>query len=314
MEAIANQLWIGAEVVVPLALAAAYLKRAMRLARQGRPVPPWRQLCFASGMLVVCAATASPVETEATQLVSAHMVQHLLLADLASLLFVLGLTGPMLQPLLTSRFTRPLRALTHPVAAISIFTANLFLWHAPPLYQAVLHSNFLHLLEHLLFIGTGTLLWMPLFGPLPKPEWFGRAAHVVYTVGIWLPAMALANTLMWSGADLYPDYAHTALSHGLSPVEDQSTAGAILMVECMVMALALFAWVFLRWAADDTERQDLLDLATDRRVELSSARAARAVAAGGGDRLRERIESAADPQGRPAPPSPAGLAPRKRQR
>jgi cytochrome c oxidase assembly factor CtaG len=291
MQAIANQLWIVAEVVVPLALAAAYLLRAQRLAREGRAVPAWRQLCFGCGMLVVCAATSSPVEDQAAQLISAHMVQHLLLADLASLLFVLGLTGPMLQPLLANRLARPLRALTQPIAAISIFTANLFLWHTPPLYQAVLHSNFLHLFEHLSFIATGMLLWMPLFGPLPKPEWFGRAAHVLYTAGIWLPAMALANVLMWSDTDFYPAYAAGARAHGIEPIADQSTAGAILMIECMMMALALFAWVFLRWAADDTERQDLLDLATDRQVELSSARAARAVAAGGGDRLRERIES-----------------------
>jgi cytochrome c oxidase assembly factor CtaG len=148
-------------------------------------------------------------------------------------------------------------------------------------------------LEHLLFVGTGVLLWMPLFGPLPKPAWFGKGAHVVYTVGIWLPAMVLANTLMWSGTEFYPDYAATALSHGLDPIADQSTAGAILMVECMLAALALFAWVFLRWASEDIERQELLDLAYENKVELTSARAARAVAAGRGAELRERITAGA---------------------
>lgn len=291
MEAAIDLFWTVTSVVVPLGFAAAYLKRAHTLSRQGRPVPTWRQLCFTIGILLIAVAISGPVDNLAEELVSAHMVQHLLLADLVSLLLVLGLTGPVMQPLLANRWTRPLRHLTHPVAAISIFTFNLFLWHSPPLYQAVLHSESLHVLEHLLFIGTGVLLWMPLFGPLPKPEWFGKAAHVVYTAGIWLPGMALANALMWSDTVFYPDYSATALAHGIEPIADQGTAGAILMVECMMMVLALLGWVFLRWAAEDTERQDLLDLAYTEKVELSSARAARAVAAGRGEELRERIES-----------------------
>ena len=289
-----DAIWTGLELAVPLALAAVYLKRAHTLSAQGRPAPLWRQLCFGSGLAVIAIATFGPMDHLAEEMVSTHMVQHLMLADLASLLLVLGLTGPIMQPLLSMHVARPLRALTHPVAAISIFTFNLFLWHSPPLYQAVLYSDPLHVLEHVLFIGTGMLLWMPLFGPLPKPQWFGKGAHVVYTIGIWLPAMVLANTLMWSGTDLYPDYARTALAHGVEPIADQSTGGAILMIWCMLAALALFAWVFLRWAAEDIERQDLLDLAEDERVELSSARAARAVAAGRGAALRSRIEGAAE--------------------
>jgi len=282
--------WAVVSIAVPLMLAGAYLKRAHRLGAERRPVPGWRQLCFGLGMVVICAAIASPVEEESKKLVSVHMVQHVLLADIASLLLVLGLTGPLLQPLLAYRWGRPLRKLTHPVAAIAIFTVNLFLWHSPLLYQAVLHSESLHVLEHLLFIGTGILLWMPLFGPLPKPAWFGKGAHVVYTIGIWLPAMVLANVLMWSDTVFYPDYSAGAEAAGVSPVADQSTAGAILMTECMLLALGIFAWVFLRWAREDTARQELIDLARDRQVELDPARAARAVAAGREEELRARIE------------------------
>jgi putative membrane protein len=278
-------------VAVPLALAAAYLKRAHTLARERRPVPGWRQLCFVAGVLAIGVATSGPLDSLAEEMVATHMVQHLLLADLSSLLLVLGLTGPVMQPLLANRLARPLRSLTHPVVAISVFTANLFLWHSPPLYQGVLHSEPLHVLEHLLFIGTGMLLWMPLFGPLPKPQWFGKGAHVIYTVGIWLPGMVLANVLMWSDVEIYPDYARTALAHGVEPIADQSTGGAILMVECMLAALAIFAWVFLRWAKEDIERQELLDLAYERGVELDADRAGRAVAAGRGAELRSRLVS-----------------------
>ena len=175
--------------------------------------------------------------------------------------------------------------------AISLFTFNLYLWHVPFLYQAVLTDTSLHVLEHMLFLSTGILLWMPLFGPLPKPQWFGKGAHVIYTVGIWVPSMIMANVFMWSDAVFYPDYTATAEAAGITAIADQSTSGAILMGECTFLALGIFAWVFLRWAKEDIEKQDLLDLAIDNHVELSAARAARAVAAGRGPELRARIES-----------------------
>lgn len=291
--------WSIMEFAVPLALALAYEARARKLAGEGRPVPVWRQVMFGAGMVVICASLLGPIDDEADKLLWVHMIQHLLLADVASLLIVLGFTGPLLQPLLSFRAGRPLRRLTHPVVAISLFTANLYLWHVPFLYQAVLTDTSLHVLEHLLFLTTGILLWMPLFGPLPKPRWFGKSAHVIYTAFIWLPGMVLANVMMWSDSVFYPAYSKTAEAAGITPIADQSTAGAILMGECTIFALAIFAWVFLRWAREDMERQDLLDLAIDNHVELTSARAARAVAAGRGPELRARIEAGRAPEDPP---------------
>jgi putative membrane protein len=299
MSQVIDTFWSIMEFAVPLALALAYEKRAGRLAGEGRPVARWRQICFGAGMVVIAASLIGPVDDEADKLLWVHMIQHLLLADVASLLIVLGFTGPLLQPLLRFRAGRPLRVLTHPVVAITLFTVNLYLWHVPFLYQAVLTDTSLHVLEHLLFLSTGILLWMPLFGSLPKPQWFGKGAHVIYTVGIWLPGMVLANIFMWSDSIFYPDYSKTAEAAGITPIADQSTAGSILMGECTLMALAIFAWVFLRWAREDMEKQDLLDLAIDNQFELTSARAARAVAAGRGPELRARIEAGQRPQDGP---------------
>jgi putative membrane protein len=306
--------WSVLEVGVPLAIAALYLKRAHTLGRERRPVPGWRQLCFGLGMIVVGGSLAGPIDDQADKLLWVHMIQHLMLADVASLLIVLGFTGPLLQPLLSFRAGRPLRVLTHPVVAISAFTLNLYIWHIPFLYQAVLTDTPLHVLEHLLFLSTGIMLWMPLFGPLPKPQWFGKGAHVIYTIGIWLPAMIMANVFMWADTVFYPDYTATAEAAGITAIADQSTSGAILMAECTFLALGIFAWVFLRWAKEDIEKQDLLDLAIDRHYELTSERAARAVAAGRGPELRARIEAGgslplepAAPSGRSAGgPAPAG--------
>lgn len=303
LASVVDTFWAIMEVAVPLGLAAAYLKRAYRLGAERRPVPGWRQLCFGLGMVVCGIALAGPIDVESEKLLWVHMIQHLILADIASLLIVLGFTGPLLQPLLQFRAGRPLRRLTHPVVAISLFTFNLYIWHVPVLYQAVLHDESLHVLEHLLFLSTGILLWMPLFGPLPKPQWFGKGAHVIYTVFIWAPAMVMANVFMWSDVVMYPDYSKTAEAAGITPIADQSTSGAILMGECTILALMVFAWVFLRWAKEDIEKQDLLDLAYLNQVELSDARAARAVAAGRGSELRARIEGEAEGEGGQRPRS-----------
>jgi len=91
------------EVLSPLALIAvglAYARRSVSLARRGQPLPEWRQVCFAVGLLAVLAADLPPLADVAEELVVAHMAQHLLIGDVAALLIVLGLNGPLLQPLL----------------------------------------------------------------------------------------------------------------------------------------------------------------------------------------------------------------------
>jgi hypothetical protein len=113
----------------------------------------------------------------------------------------------------------------------------------------------------------------------------------------------MANVFMWSDTIFYPDYTASAEAVGITAIADQSTSGAILMGECTFLALGVFAWVFLRWAKEDIEKQDLLDLAIDNHVELTAARAARAVAAGRGPELRARIEAGQSTPERPPPAS-----------
>src|SRR5262249_38912772 len=99
----------------------------------------------------------------------------------------------------------------------------------------------------------------------------------------------LGNVLMWSGSVLYPIYAPGERYWGISPVADQSTAGVLMMVEGTFLALGVLAWVFLEVAREGTEKQRLLDLAQERGVQLDERRAQRAVAAGHGALLEERL-------------------------
>jgi cytochrome c oxidase assembly factor CtaG len=281
------------QLVPVLGVAALYAVRARSLAIAGRPVPAWRQLSFASGMLLIVVALVSPLAALDYELLWAHMAQHLLLADLGALLIVLGLTGPLLQPLLASRGLGWLRALSQPAVALPRWLANHKLWHVPGLYEAAVSSEAVHVLEHACFVGFGIAMWMALLGPLPKPAWFGNGARLVYVVVVRLGGAVLANVLIWAGSPLYPDYAAGEAAHGISPLADQGAAGVVMMVEQGLVTLGLFAWLFFRAAKQSDERQELLDLAAQRGVPLDEARAARAVAAGQGERLRERIAAGA---------------------
>ena len=280
--------------VFPITIAGVlYWHRAMVLSWDGRAVPRWRQVCFGAGLATIAIALFSPIGHISEELVIAHMGEHLLIGDLASLLLVLGLTRSLLQPLLAIRVFDRLQVLTHPAVAFPLWAINLFLWHVPALYQDAYGAAPVHALEHSTFLFFGCLMWMPVFGPLPKPQWFTAGWKVGYVIAVRFTGAILGNVLMWSGSVLYPIYAPGERYWGISPLADQSTAGTIMMVEGTFLALGVLAWVFFQVAREGTEKQDLLDLARERGVELDESRAQRAVAAGHGSLLEERLTTGA---------------------
>jgi len=272
----------------------AYWARVMSLSWQGRATPPWRQACFGSGLLLIAIALFSPIGHVSDELVIAHMVEHLMIGDLASLLLVLGLTKAILQPVLAIRFFNRLQFLAHPLVALPLWALNFYFWHLSPVYDAAYGAAPLHALEHTTFLFFGCLMWMPVFGPLPKPEWFTAGWKVGYVIAVRFAGAILGNVLMWSDSVLYPIYAKGERYWHVSPIADQSTAGVIMMVEGTFLALGVLAWVFLEVAREGSEKQRLLDLAHERGVALDERRAGRAVAAGHGSLLEKRILASKD--------------------
>src|SRR5215204_2918086 len=145
---------VGGTAFEPLQVAAltfvatAYSFRALTLSREGRPVPTWRVLCFAFGLLLIAVAFLSPLDHIAGELFLAHMVQHLLMGDVGALLIVLGLTGSVLQPLLANRWLGWLRDLAHPLVALPLWAVDLYLWHISSLQHAALAHEPVHALQH----------------------------------------------------------------------------------------------------------------------------------------------------------------------
>ena len=273
-----------------LAFGAMYLVRARRLAQNGKPVPSWRQACFLSGLALIVLTLISPLGALADELFAAHMAEHLLIADIGALLLVLGLTGPLLAPLLRTTALGWLRHLAHPVPAFGLWAADLFFWHLVGPHQAAVNGEAVHALQHMLFVGLGINMWMALFGPLPKPAWFGNVAKLVYIVVVRLTSTVLANVFVWSNDVFFGVYAAGERAHDIEPHTDQVIAGSTMMVEGSILTICLFGWLFLRSAREGQERQELLELAAAGGVALDERRAARAVSAGRGGELRRRIE------------------------
>jgi putative membrane protein len=291
------------QLLPPFAALLAYALRARTLARQGRPVSPLRVASFGVGIALIVAGLVTPLAHMGGELVWAHMAQHLLIADLGALFVVLGLTGPLLQPLLATRLARSLRVLAHPVVAFTLWALDLYIWHLPVLYEASINSEAVHALQHTTFVFFGVTMWFALLGPLPQPEWFGNGARLVYIVAVRLTGALLANVFVWSESVFYPDYRPGQADWDITPLEDQGIAGTLMMVEGSIVTVVLLGWLFLKTARESEERQELVELANARGLELSERRAARAVAAGRGEELRRRLDRAdgAEPTLTPRP-------------
>lgn len=276
-----------------------YWRRARTLRRRGAPVGAWRAVAFASGALVASAVQLPPLDSLADQVLLVHMAQHILIGDICSLFLVLGLSGPVLAPLLRLPTARPMRVLLHPVTALVLWSLDLYAWHLPVLYQLAIRHDLIHALEHACLLWFGILLWASLLGPLPKPRWFNGWARVSYVIGMRTVGAVLGNVFIWVQTIIYPVYRAGDAARGLNPLSDQNVAGATMMVEQMVLTAVLLGWLFVRWLRQEGDRQDLLDLASARRIELSDERAARAAASGSAARLQARLlqDRSSDPAG-----------------
>ena len=261
------------QLVPVVVIALAYALRARTLARRGQPVPGWRIGLFALGIGLLLLAVASPIaEIGETELFSVHMVQHLLLGDLAPLCLLAGLTGPLLRPILALPGVMQLRVLANPLVAFPIWSANLVVWHLPAFYEAALGSSLVHALEHIAFFSAGIVLWLPVLETLPAPEWFGTGAKLAYIVGVRLVATIIGNVFIWAGSPFYDTYRTGDDYLGLSPSADQSLAGSLMMLEGSIVTVVAIAWLFLRMAQEGEVRQELIEQGHDPRLVRRAVR------------------------------------------
>jgi cytochrome c oxidase assembly factor CtaG len=249
-------------ILIPLLLTAGiYLRGWWDLNRRlpGR-FPVWRPIAFQAGLLTLFLALASPLHPLAERLLQFHMIQHLLLMMVVPPLLLLGapilpllrgLPRPVLQHGLGPFFAAPElqrlgHFLTHPLVCLLAFTVSNVAWHVPGLYETALQSEFWHDVQHVCFLGTGLLFWWPVVQPWPsRPRW-PAWAMILYLLLADIQNTALSAFLIFSERVLYPSYAAVPRLWGISALDDQAAAGAIMWVPGSVIFLVPVAVLAIR--------------------------------------------------------------------
>ncbi len=236
------------------------MRAVWRVAGRGRGVRLWQAAAFGAGVLTLVVALVSPLDLLSDVLFAAHMAQHLLLVTVAAPLIALGeplVAGlwawPRRQRVAIGRAwasAQPLLGLWRIVSSLPVaFTLHsvaLWLWHAPVLYEGALRNGALHATEHLVLLGTGLLFWSTAWTSLGRG---GRApgASVVAVFALGAQCTLLGGLIMFAARPWYPFYADTAPRWGLTAVDDQVLAGALMWVPAGLVYLA-FALVLLSGA------------------------------------------------------------------
>lgn len=204
------------------------------------------------GLITLWLALETPIDTISDRyLDSVHMLQHVLLAFVAPPLMLLGLSSGMVEWLLR---IPGLRAATEPVPAQVIAAVVMIAWHLPPLYDATLYNEGLHVLEHLMFIASGVALYWPIIdATAAHARWhMSPGAKLVYMLIATLPQDGVALPLIFSRVPFYEYYTHAPrLVEGFTAAIDQTIAGAVLMIFGKVTLAIAALIVFFRWFGEE---------------------------------------------------------------
>jgi putative membrane protein len=240
-------------------LAGLYLPRWRRVrATEGaRGAPVGRLLSYLTGLLCLIVALLSPVDRLAEQAFTMHMVQHVLLLDLAPIALICGLTKMILRPA-TRRLQRLEHALGpfgHPVFAIALYVGLMWVWHVPALYDAALEHSFVHILEHICFFSAGVLYWWHLLSPIRSRMRLSGMGAVVYMLSTKLFVGLLGIGLTFAPDALYDFYQQRPPIWGLAPSEDQALAGGVMALEQSIVMGVAVVWLFVN-ALTESEAEE----------------------------------------------------------
>jgi putative membrane protein len=225
---------------------------------------------YASGIAVLAVALLSPLDAIGDKwLLSAHMLQHVLLSDVAPALIVLGLRSPVLPLGLTpsalravapgGRSGRVLSRLTSPWVAIPLWATATWMWAIPAMFDFAAQHAVVHALEHATLFYTGLALWWLIVDPLPRARLRPNGERLALLGFTRLASAAICVPLTWMTSTQYSLYASAPRGFGISALADQQLAGASMcFIEFLVFGIA-FAAVFISMLSRDESRVSLAE-------------------------------------------------------
>lgn len=235
-------------VIGIVALAALYAWRARR-APAGGPTAGQR-LAFASGLAILFLSLNGPLhDLSDGYLFTAHMLQHLVLTMLVTPLLIAGTPDWMLRPALqVPGVYAAARWVTRPIVAFAIFNLTIVVWHLPPMYNWAMADHNVHIVQHLCFLVSSTIMWWPLMSTMPELPRLSYPKQMLYATAMTLPMSVLAITLTYADVTLYPAYAAAPRIWGITPLEDQRYGGLLMWLPGGMIFFAVASVRFFQWA------------------------------------------------------------------
>ncbi len=265
--------WFPISLVLALLLTEfLYLRGWLRLRSASvKLIPAWRVISFSLGLFLIWMAVGSPLAALDEQMLTVHMIQHLLLMTFAAPLILLGLpVTPFLQGLphqFAQAVVGPLfrwppvqrlgRILVRPTFSWLAATATLVGWHVPAIFTLALQSGAWHLFEQATFLVAGLLFWWPVVQPWPNVPTEPRWSILLYLFLATLPCDILSAFLVFSEGVAYPVYLSASRQSGLSVLADQQCAGALMWTCITIVYLVPAATLSARLLAPRDSRADL---------------------------------------------------------
>ena len=279
----------GPQFIIVAFLSTVYLVGMLRLQIRSRwQAIPIRKVFYAfGGYAILFFAVAGPPEAFSEDMFFAHMMQHILIAMVASVLLLaatpmaaylwsmpetirVGLAPSLAE---TGWLRRITATLTSPKFALPAFILTLWGWHIPEAYSLAVNNELVHLAMHLSMFTTSLLFWWPIIGPPPVRSQLTDPQRIIYLILVVTPTAVLAAIITFSNTVIYTTYLDTPHHFTLTPSEDQRIGGLLMWIPGNIVYLATLTTLFLRWFSREDRKNRRYRLnrrqleATRRRIE-----------------------------------------------
>lgn len=216
----------------------------------GNAPPIWQPVSFTLGVVVLLLSLNGPLhELADNYMFSAHMVQHLLLTLVMPPLLLIGSPDWLLRALIRRTVGFPVaRALTHPLIAFALYNVVFSLWHVPMFYEWALENHDVHILQHMLFIISATIMWWPVTDPLPELVRIETPVRLLYLFALSIPMSIVSALITLSDTVLYHFYEAAPRVFSLTALDDQQLGGLIMWVPGALVFWLAISIVFFRWS------------------------------------------------------------------
>jgi putative membrane protein len=218
---------------------------------------PKQTALFTLGNALIFISISSPLHILSDHyLFSAHMLQHIIITLFAPPLIIKGTPKYLISPLLKSKITLKIfRKVFNPIFAIIIFNVIFSVWHLPVLYELSVHSHWIHVTEHILFIVSALIMWWPLCSQITEIPKLSYPLQILYLFVMSLAQILVFGIVTFAPDPIYTHYIEATRIWNISPLTDQQIGGIIMKVGSGFMFMFMIVVAFFKWYDQETNNK-----------------------------------------------------------